>query len=181
MSLRRRNVLAAVAAVAALGMAGAASTAAVLGSWWQQAPDAPLRHLSVDEVAVLDAIAEAIFPAGGEPALSGREAKVGRYLDALLAGMVPTQRDLFRFALHGLNTLAYAQAGATLPELGPEGVGALLRRWLVSSDTNLRGIAQSLHVFIGMAYLAHPEVSPAIAAQFGCGFGSEPEGFGHAG
>lgn len=181
MSLRRRDVLAAVAAVAVLGLAGAASTAAVVCSWWEQPPDAPLRNLSVDEVAVLDAIAEAIFPAGGIPSLSGREAKVGRYLDALLAGMVPMQRDLFRLALHGLNTLAYVQVGGTLPELGPEGVGALLRRWLVSGDANLRGIAQSLHVFVSMAYLAHPEVSPVIAAQFGCGFGSESGGFGHAG
>ena len=54
MSLRRRDVLAAVAAVAVLGLAGAASTAAVVCSWWEQPPDAPLRNLSVDEVAVLD-------------------------------------------------------------------------------------------------------------------------------
>jgi len=176
--LRRRHLL---AAGAVLALAGAASTAGVVYSWWEQPPDAPLRHLSVDEVAVLDAIAEAVFPAGGEPALSGREAKVGRYLDALLAGMVPTQRDLFRLSLHGLNTLAFSETGATFSGLGPEGVGALLRSWLVCSDPNLRGIAQSLHVFVSMAYLAHPEVSPVIAAQFGCGFGSEPGGFGHAG
>ena len=178
MMLRRRHLLAVGALVA---LAGAASAAGVVYSWWEQPPDAPLRHLSVDEVAVFDAIAEAVFPAGGVPALSGREAKVGRYLDALLGGMIPTQRDLFRLSLHGLNTLAYAQAGAILPELGPERVGALLRGWLVSGDSNLRGIAQSLHVFVSMAYLAHPEVSPVIAAQFGCGFGSEPGGFGHAG
>ena len=165
--ITRRHLLAAAVALA-MAPAGAAG---VVYSWWSQPAQAPLRHLSASEVAFFDALADAIFPAGGTPALSGREAGVSRYIDGVLAGMAETQRDLFRVALHALNTLAWKQAGATRPELDAGPVGEVLRGWLTGTDGNLRGLAQSLHIFVGMAYLAHPEVSPVLAEQFGCGFG----------
>ncbi len=173
MPITRRQLLAVAAALATVpvGLGG------VGWSWWGQAADVPLRHLSASEVAFFDALAEAIFPPGGTPALSGREAHVCRYIDAVLAGMAETQRDFFRLGLHALDALAWEQAGAALPDLaadparGPEAVAEVLRGWLVSTDGNLRGLAQSLHIFVGMAFLAHPDVSPVIADQFGCGFG----------
>lgn len=167
----RRHLLAAAVALATVpaGLAG------VVCTWWAQPPQAPLRNLSASEVAFFDALAEAIFPPGGIPELSGREAGVCRYIDGVLAGMAETQRDLFRLSLHALNTLAYKQVGATLPDLDAGQVAEVLRGWLTAADGNLRGLAQSLHILVGMAFLAHPGVSPVVAGQFGCGFG-DPDG-----
>ena len=187
MPVTRRHFLAASAALAA----GPLAVGGVAVSWWNQPPQAPLRHLSATEIAFFDALADAIFPPGGTPALSGRDAGVCRYIDQVLQGMAETQRDLLRLALHALDSLAWEQAGATLPELaarpapgsgspgvtrpgGPEAVADVLRGWLTAGDGNLRGLAQSLHIFVGMAYLAHPDVSPTVADQFGCGFGLSP-------
>lgn len=174
MALTRRHLLASLAVVAVAAPAGLAVR------WWDQPPGAPLRYLSVDEEAFFDALADGIFPEGGTPALSGRQARVGRYVDAVLGGMVPLQRNLFRVAVHGLNALALAQAGSTVDAMAPADAAAILARWLVADDGNLRGIAQSLHIFIGMGYLAHPEVAPVLAPQFACGFGGRPGGFGYA-
>ncbi len=174
MRLTRRHLLASLAVVA-MG-----TPFAVGVSWWDQAPSAPLKHLSHDEVAFIDALADGIFPEGGEPAISGRAARVSRYVDALLGGMIPTQRNLFRAAIHGLNTLAVAQTGSTVNAMSPAQAGDIMARWLAADEGALRGIAQSFHIFIGMGYLAHPAVSPAIAGQFRCGFGGTVGGFGYA-
>jgi hypothetical protein len=163
-----------------MAVLGVAAPVAVGVRWWDQPPGAPLLYLSADEEAFFDALADGIFPEGGEPALSGRQARVGRYVDALLGGMIPFQRNLFRVAVHGLNALALAQAGSTVDAMPPADAAAMLSRWLVADDCNLRGIAQSLHIFIGMGYLAHPAVAPVIAAQFACGFGGRTGGFGYA-
>lgn len=174
MKFTRRHLLAAAT------LAAVATPVGVVTSWWDQSPEAPMRHLSADEVDFLDALADGIFPEGGEPAISGRAAGVSRYVDALLGGMIPTQRNLFRAAIHGLNTLSYAQTGSTVNTMSPAEAAETLARWLVADDGNLRGIAQSFHIFIGMGYLAHPAVSPTIAGQFRCGFGGTPGGFGYA-
>lgn len=178
MSLSRRQLLAGAAAFAAAGVVAAGGVAA---RWWDQPASAPFAHLSADEAAFLDAVADAIFPAGGEPALSGREARVARYVDAVLTGLAPTQRDLLRVGLHALDALALAEAGAFFSALGAEQAGAVLKGWLAGVDPNLRGLAQSVYVFVGMAYLAHPDVAPVLAPQFACGFGVTPGGFGSGG
>ncbi len=176
MKIGRRHLLAAAAAVAGAGVVGVGGT---LVAWWDQPARAPLLHLSSAEIALFDALADAIFPEGGTPPLSGGDANLSRYLDAVLAGMAPTQRSLFRVAMHGLDALARVQAGGFLAELPSEEVAAVLRGWMTAGDPNLRGVAQSLHIFVCMAYLAHPEVQGVIAPQFKCGFGGQRGGFGY--
>lgn len=178
MSLTRRHVLAGAAAIAA---AGSLSVGVVAARWWDQPASAPLAHLSIEEVAFLDALADAVFPEGGTPALSGRQAHVSRYVDAVLIGMVPMQRELLRLGLHALDALAVAETGAFYSALDPGRAASVLRGWLAAGDPNLRGLAQSMYIFVGMAYLAHPDVAPVLAPQFRCGFGVTPGGFGDAG
>lgn len=169
MVVSRRRLLAAAGVLAGAAVVGVGGT---LVAWWDQDPAAPLAHLSPAEVGFLDALAEAIFPAGGDPALGGREAGVSRYVDQLLAGMHPTQRKLVRVAMHALDAAPLATDAARFAALDPERARAVLAGWLGHDLVELRGVAQSLYVFVAMAYMAHPRVAPTVAPSFLCGYGT---------
>jgi hypothetical protein len=172
MSLSRRHLLAAAALVA---VASATGTGGVGYHWWHQERAPSYRLLSADEAEILDALAEAVFPAGGTPALGGREAAISAYFDALLARLEPFQADLLRLALHSLDSLPLATHRAYFRELPTEAATALLAEWLSHPRAELRGVVQSFHLFVGMAYLSHPAIAPSLATHFGCGFGrTEP-------
>lgn len=168
MRIHRRHLLAAAAAVTALGAAGAGGLA---WSWWDQPSAEGYTWLSADEVAFLDAFAEAVFPPGGDPPVSGREAQVARVLDEVWTGLEPFQRTLLREGLHALDALA-VPAGGRLHTLSPEAAGAVIAGWLDSPVAELRGLAQSVHIFVGGAWMLHPSVAAKLTLQFGCGFGA---------
>lgn len=166
--LTRRHLLAAGALVAAAGVGGPAGLA---WHWWDQPPAAGHTLLSADEVAFLDAFAEALFPAGGEPALGGREAQVARFVEVVWGALEPFQQKLLRESLHGLDHLARLDGGAPLSRLAPEAAQDVVAGWLAHPRVELRGLVTSLHVFVGMAWATHPEVAPSFARHFRCGFG----------
>jgi hypothetical protein len=165
--LTRRQVLAASALVAAAVPAGAGGVA---WRWWDQPAETSYALLSPDEVGILDALAEACFPAGGDPPLGGGGANVARYFDGVLEGLVPAQQKLLKLALHAIDALPLATHGARLTELPVPDASAAVASWLASSRFELRGVAQSLTLFVGMAYFAHPDVRDRVAVQFRCGF-----------
>lgn len=168
MKLTRRHFLAASALVAGSGVVAAGATAY---RWWDQPPSAPFRALSADEAAFFDALAEAIFPAGGDPPLGGRDANVARYVDDVVAGLAPTQAKLLRLAVHAFDNLPRASAGARFSVLPVGEAQAVMRGWIDSPVFEIRGIFQSFYIFTAMAYLAHPKVAPTLAPMFTCGFG----------
>ena len=165
MKLTRRHLLAASALVATASVTG------VGASWWDQAAGGGYTVLSDDEVEIFEAFAEAVYPAGGEPALGARDAGVSAYLDAVLSGMVETQRDLLRLSLHALDALPVATTGSRLRALPVADATAIIAAWLAFPNAEVRGLVQSFHIFAGMAYLSHPDVAPGIAKHFGCGYG----------
>ncbi|MFZ5476871.1 MAG: hypothetical protein ACOZNI_08870 [Myxococcota bacterium] len=168
MRLTRRHLLAGAALVAAASAAGAGGIAA---SWWDQGAGEGYAVLSEDEAAIVDALAEAAYPTGGEPAIGGRDVGAARYLDVVLLGMEPTQRNLLRVSLHALDAFPVATRGARLRFLAPEEAAAVVAEGLASPTAELRGLFQSFHLFVGMAYTSHPDVAPRLARHFGCGFG----------
>lgn len=168
MPVTRRHLLAVLAASAA---ASAAGTGGVGWRWWHQAAAEGYRVLSADEAEILASFAEAVFPAGGVPAMGGREAEVAGYFDGVLAHLEPRQADLLRLALHSIDALPLPTHRAYLSELAPDEAGALIAGWLASPRAELRSLVQSFHLFVGMAYLSHPAVAPGLARHFGCGFG----------
>jgi hypothetical protein len=165
--ISRRHLLAASALVVGTGFVG---TTGLAVSWWFEPPAEGLRFLSKDEVAFLDAFAEAVYPEGGEPALGGRRAQVWRVVDEVWVGLEPIQRHLLREAMHGLDHLA-RNWGGQLAHLPPERAAEVVESWLRSPRMELRGLVTSFHVFVGMAWMLHPEVAPTVARQFRCGFG----------
>lgn len=168
MKVTRRHVLAGVAAVAA---AGAAGGAAVVGAWWRQDVGAGLAVLSEEEAGLFDAIAEAAWPSGGDPAIGGRDAGAARYLDALLVGMPATQRDLLRLSLHAVDALSLPTHGAHFHTLPAAEAQDALSAWLAHPRAELRSLVQSLHILSGMAWTSHPDVAARLVPLFGCGYG----------
>lgn len=168
MRLTRRHLLALAGLTTAAATAGVGLT---LVHWWDQPPEAPYLHVSADEARFLDALAEAVFPTGGTPALGGASASVARYMDLVLSGLVGTQRELIRISMHALDNLARVHGGAAFSDLPADRAEAQIRDWLASPNGVERGLAQSLYLFVVMGYTAHPEVAPILRPWFNCGFG----------
>lgn len=168
MRITRRQVLA-MSGLAAVG--AAAGAGAVLARWWDQAPGTPYRHLSTEEAAFLDHVAELVYPEGGTPEIGGRRAQVSRFLDEVWGGLAGTQRRLLRLSFHALDALTVPTHGAHFSALPVDDARDVFRAWLQHARPELRGVAQSLHIFVGGAYLSHPEVAPVLAPQFSCGWG----------
>ncbi len=168
MTLSRRHVLAGFALVSAASCAGVGAVAA---SWWKQDALAPLVLLSTEEVSIFDAIAEAAYPEGGDPPIGGRRAGVGRWLDAVLRAMPEEQSALLRLGLHALDASTLVTHGARFRALDTPTATDALRGWLTSDLAELRGVAQSLTIFVGMGWFSHPEVAPLVARHSTCGLG----------
>lgn len=171
MRFSRRHVLAA---------AGLLSTAAVVGTvgvglgyraWWDQPHDAETHYLSADELAFVDALADAMFPPSPKLPLRGREANVGRYMDLVLEGMAPVQRKLLRLSMHALDQWPRATRGAPFRELDEVAGAEVLAGWVSHSRAEVRGLIASVYIFVGMAYTIHPAVAPIFKEQFRCGYG----------
>ena len=165
MGLSRRQML---AAAAAMGAAGAVSVGV---AWWDRPAAAGYLHLSAEEADFLDAVAAAVFPAGGEPAMGGREAGVAHFLDEVWTGLQPAQRRLIRLSFHALDALPRATHLSAFRELEEDRAREVLRGWLDHPVAELRGLVTSLHMFAALAWTTHPAVAPHYAAQFPCGFG----------
>lgn len=168
MKLTRRMVLAATAGVAAAGAVGAGSVAF---RWWDRPAGEGLSALSTEEHAFAQALAEAWMPPGGEPALSGADAELGGFLDAVVAGMEPATGRELKLLLHLLDDLS-------LPtDLGPYRSLALPRRiellrgWLHSDLSLLRSAAQGVLILLAVGWTTHPEVVGALRPMYPCGYG----------
>lgn len=152
-------------------LAAGALGGGTLASWWDQEPSEGLRVLSEEEVEMLDALAEAIFPSGGDPAIGGREAACGRFTDRVLSGMAPTQANLVRLSLHALDPLTLPTHGARFHTLPTVTATEVVRSWLSSDLAELRGVVQSFYIFLGTAWTTHPQVAPRIQRLSNCGYG----------
>lgn len=168
MKISRRHLLAATAAVA---VAGTLSVGGLALHWWDQPPDAPYRALSADEAELTRALAAAAYPPGGEPALSGAEAGLDRFLDEVLLAMPAFQRQGLKALLHLLGQLPRLDGRGALLSL-PEGQReALVLSWLDHEQALIRQAAQSVIVLLAMGYALHPQASPFFSGLTGCGYG----------
>jgi hypothetical protein len=92
-AVTRRQVLAVTAASSAAAIAG---VGAHVWTWYDRAPGEALAVLSPEEHGFVQALADAWMPPGGVPAISGSEARMGDFLDGVIASMATTQGKLFR-------------------------------------------------------------------------------------
>jgi hypothetical protein len=128
-------------------------------------PSIPPRVLTRAEWSTLDAVAEALFPAGGPVPPSGREAGVAAYVDRLVEASHPRQRWLMRalFVLVEHGTLLFPAPGLPsgwrrFSSLRPVQRVAVLEAWRRSGWFVRRLVFTSLRAICTMAYFSDPAV-----------------------
>ncbi len=145
--------------------------------------DASLSQLSAREAAFLGAAADAVFPPGGMPALSGVEAGVVRHVDRWLALLTPRNRILIRLLVVFFEhvTLLFPAPGRggrrRFTSLSLSQRSAVLEAWERSPLRMRRLVFASLRTILTSSYFASPDVlrelglapfaleSPVVAAD----------------
>ncbi len=165
--ITRRQVL---ATSAALATATVAVSAGRVASWWDRDPAEGWLALGPHEVELVDALAEAMFPQGGTPFLSGKDAGLARYFDGIMAVMDSPTDKLLRLLLHALDDWAFLEVGTPYARLPLEARIERLQLWLRHDSHLVRGALNGLVIFLGMGYCGHPEVKAAAGWIFPCGY-----------
>ncbi len=168
MAVTRRHVLATTAALAAAGATGVGGAAL---RWWDRPVDADLRALAADEHAFVQALAEAWMPRGGEPQLSGADARIGDFVDDLVAALDPMPARLLRALLQILDDLPLATRFSTYRALPLDDRIEVLRAWLEHPSQYVRLGAVGALQLVSLGWTRHPEVAAQLAPSFGCGYG----------
>ncbi len=169
MKITRRHVLAAMAGVPVAGGLGAGALA---WRWWDRPPGQGLAALSQDEHDFVQAVAEAWMPPGGEPALSGADAQLGRYFDDVVAAMEPAGARELKLLLQALDDLTLPTRLAPFRSLPLDTRTEVLRGWLHHDQWLLRNAATALVVLVGVGWTIHPEVVGVLRPHFRCAFGA---------
>jgi hypothetical protein len=168
MAITRRHLLAASAAIAA---AAATCTGGIGLRWWDAAPGVERVNLADEEAALVRALSGAAFPAGAVIGLSGADADLDRFFDAMLSGMPKLTGDLLKLLAQALDHLPLATRGARFTALSLPDQQAQLEAWLSSDQAELRSAVQSIVILLAMGYTTHPEIAPMMSAWHGCGYG----------
>ena len=168
MDITRRHLIALTTATAA---AGALGVGGVGFRWWNQPAEESFGLLSVEEGAIVRAIAGAAYPRTEAIPLDGSEAGLDRYFDAMLGHVPPITAKLLKFLLHGLDGGTVLTHGATFTSLSRQDQDAVLTTWIHHDLSDLRNAAQSLVLLLGMGWTIHPKVAPYMQQFHSCGYG----------
>ncbi len=168
MSITRRHLIAASAGISA---AAAVCAGGVGIRWWDAPAGASWVNLAADEVALVRALSGAAFPAGAFIHLSGADAGLARFFDAMLSGMPALTGDLLKLLAQALEHFTLVTHGDRYSMLSLAEQQLQLERWLSSSRPELRGAVMSIVVLLGMGYTTHPDVAARISPWHGCGYG----------
>lgn len=168
MKITRRHILALSAASATATML---CSGGVVMSWWDQPAGRGYQQLSSKEADFLRAFSGAAFPGGDVIALSGADADIDRFFDAVLGGMPSLTADLLRLLMQALERAPLLEHGRPFTGLPQPTQQSVLRRWFTSDVAEIRGATSSLVVLLGMGYTTHPAVSPIMSAWHRCGYG----------
>jgi hypothetical protein len=129
----------------------------------------PTQVLRRREMALLAAVADGVFPAGGAIAESGREAEIPAYVDRLAAASQRRQRVLMRLLLFLFEhaTLVFPAPGGLrgmrrFSGLLPAQREAVLEGWRTSRLFPRRLVFTSLRALCTLGYFAHPGVLRAL-------------------
>jgi hypothetical protein len=130
-------------------------------------PRTQLRVIARRDAAFLEAAAEAMFPAGGALALSGRDVDLPGFVDGYLAALPPHLRLQIRalFLLVEQATLVFPPPGPwrfrrfrRFSALTPEQRVAVFEGWTGSRLSARRLVFTALRAVLTMGYLGHPAV-----------------------
>ncbi len=168
MNITRRQVVVAMGAVAAASAAAAGVTAV---RWWDAPPAQGLSCLGADEHDFVQVVAEAWLPAGSKPALSGADAELGLWVDAVLAGLVRASARELKLSLQALDSATLPTRLSAFRNLNLGRRIDVLPGWLHSDLWLLHNGITALSVLVGVGWTTHPQVLPFVQPHFPCGYG----------
>ncbi len=158
---RRRFLVSSLALGAALATAGFTARLAP--------PASGARVLATHELAIVDALAEVMFPAGPMP-IDGREAQVSRWVDQYVADLLDRPRLMaFRYVLRAIEVGTQASRGVRFTELGAADRRDVLEAWSDPRVLPRRVSFDAVRTFLGMAYFRHPAIIAHIGWRAECG------------
>jgi hypothetical protein len=132
--------------------------------WGYPKGSAAYSVLAPREAALVNAVAEVMFPAGGAIPFSGLDARIPRYADRFLAALEPPQRLEIRvlFAVFEHATLFFPGPGwngfRRFSSLDLEQREVAMQGWSQSSVFLRQMIFTALRAVLTMGYLGHPTV-----------------------
>lgn len=169
MRVTRRQILALAAAGAAVAMVG---SGVALRSWWERPAGRDYRVLDDTEGAIVQALAGAAFPSGGEIDVAGSAMGLDHFFDELLAHMEPTAAHELRILLRVLDAGPLWSRRSTFRSLDATDQRTTLAAWLDDDLLEVRSASMGVLVLLGSGWAVHPRVSAVFARWHQCGFGS---------
>jgi hypothetical protein len=123
-----------------------------------------LRVLTAQEHRTFEALAEALFPAGGAFALGASSVELGRAFDAFLADEDEDRIQDLRSALLLLEfgPLLFEHRLVTFSNMTPDARLAHFESWATSDDLVRRQVALALRKFSSVVFYDTPDVWPDI-------------------
>lgn len=168
LNITRRQVVAAAAAVPVVGGLAAGTT---VWRWWDRPPGDGLKSLSLDEHGFIQALAEAWMPRGGNPELSGADARLGDWMDDVVDAMEPQTAKELKLLMNAMDALPVATRLRPFQALPLETRTAVLNGWIQHPVSLVRDGISGILVLMGIGWTTHPEVVPIFRAMFRCGYG----------
>jgi hypothetical protein len=163
LGITRRRLLVGGAVGAGLAALGGGVAAVRL----RPAPGA--RMLSAGELAIVEAIAEVVFPGAPHFPLSGVDAGVAPEVDRILADLFhPLHANGFRALLETLEWGTLASRGAAFTALPVETRADVLATWSDPTVFHRRIAQDAFRLVLGMAYFQHPEILAHLGWRTGC-------------
>jgi hypothetical protein len=159
-----------IALAAAVPVSAAVGAGGLYLRWWDRRPGEGLSVFSTDEWEFVQAAAEAFFPPGGDPPMSGAEADLGNFLDEVLSHFPDRERKGLKLLLQVLDDATIPTHAAAFRHLELETRTAVLQDWFATDSVLFRSALGSLLLLLSEGYCTHPTVVAAIGG-FACGYG----------
>jgi hypothetical protein len=165
----RRQLLALAVAGAAVAMVG---SGIAVRSWWERPPGQGYRVLDETEGAIVQALAGAAFPPGGDVAVAGSAMGLDHFFDEMLAHMETTGARELRLLLRALDAGPMLSHASSFRSLAAGDQRTTLATWLDDDLLEVRAAAMGVLVLLGSGWALHPQVSAVFARWHQCGFGA---------
>ncbi len=131
-------------------------------------PAAGNRVLTAEEMATVEAVAEAFFPGPPQVPVSAAQAQVPRFIDGYVADLPEDRARLFRLLLRGLELSTVASDRARFSRITLERRLEILEGWDKSRLYPRRTAYRSLRFACAMGYFENEAVRAAVGWRLGC-------------
>lgn len=151
------------------GSLAAAVAIAGGGAAWLRDAAAGYRVLAPEEVHIVEALGEALYPEGNPVGVSWRDIDIARRVDGVLAeNMLPRNVPAIRYLLRTLEIATLIARGRSFTSCPAALRVQIFTIWSQEDPFPRRLLIDSLKGVMCMAYYDHPRVKDALGWRLGC-------------